>query len=84
MGGGLMKMLNGYYFCPQTWTLAQILAHMQTHQIEIIPVLTGGNGTPMVGTIERVHLEAIIADLGFDPTTVTAQQIFTNMSSKRI
>lgn len=79
-----MKMLNDYYFCPQTWTLAQILAHMQAHEIEIIPVLAGGNDTPMVGMIERAHLEAIIADLGFDPTTVTAQEIFANMSSKRI
>ena len=79
-----MKMAVDHYCCPQTWTLAQILAHMQEHKINIIPVLTGANGTNLVGVIEREHLELIIADLKFDATTVTAQEIFSNMSSKHL
>jgi len=58
-----MKMLNSYYCVPQSWTLAQILAHMNGYNIDVISVLTGSNNTPLVGLICREELAAGDANL---------------------
>jgi hypothetical protein len=79
-----MRLINDYYCCPQTWTLAQILIHMDKHCIEIIPVLIGENGSALVGIIEKTNLRNIIADLNLDASQVTAKQIFDTIRVKRI
>jgi len=79
-----MKMANNDHCCPQSWTLAQILAHMDLHQIEVIAVLTGQNGTSLVGIITKTGLQNAISFLRFDASEVTAQEVLSTLPIKRI
>ena len=79
-----MKMANDDYCCQQDLTLAQILAHMEEHDIEVIAVLEGANGTALVGIITRTGLKNAMTALNFNAELVTAKEILATLPKKRI
>lgn len=79
-----MRLNKDYYCCPQAWTLGQILTHMDEYCIETIAVLSGENGTSLVGVIEKVNLRNVIAELNLDASQITACQIFDTIRVKKI
>lgn len=79
-----MKMRHDYWACPQSWTLNEICAHMTSHNLTVIAVLTGENNTKLAGIIVREHLVNLLATPSLNAGRLTAKEAFDALNVRTI